>query len=77
MGGRKSSRVIVVIYSYMIIDNVVVEFEGPKKIRFDKPGTGIHVFQKFKNQIESFESFPDGFKRKMKWLKENHPELLL
>jgi len=65
------------IYNYIIIDNKVIELEGEGKVRFDRPGTHIDVFQKFKNKIESFESFPDGFKRKMKWLKENHPELLI
>jgi hypothetical protein len=62
------------IYNYVIIDNVVVELEGPKKIRFDKPGTGIDVIIRNKNKPESF---PDSFKRKLKWLKENHPELLI
>jgi hypothetical protein len=62
------------IYNYIIIDNVVVELEGPKKIRFDKPGIGIDVIIRNKNKAESF---PDSFKRKLKWLKENHPELLI
>jgi hypothetical protein len=62
------------IYNYIIIDNVVVELEGPKKIRFDKPGTGIDVIIRNKNRAESF---PDSFKRKLKWLKENHPELII
>jgi hypothetical protein len=61
-------------YNYVIIDNVVIEFEGPEKIRFDRPGTGIDVIVKNKNRAETF---PDSFKRKLKWLKENHPELLL
>ena len=65
------------IYNYIIIDNKVIELEGEGKVRFDRPGTHIDVFHKFKNKTESFESFPDMFKRKMKWLKENHPELLI
>jgi hypothetical protein len=61
-------------YNYVIIDNKVIELEGPRKIRYDYPGTGIDVIVKNKNRAESF---PDMFKRKLKWLKENHPELLL
>jgi hypothetical protein len=74
MGGRESSGVDAMIYSYMIIDNVVVELEGPRKVRFDRPGTNIDVIVKNKNCAESF---PNMFQRKMKWLKENYPELLL
>ena len=62
------------IYNYIITDNKVIELEGPGKIRFDKPGTDIDVIVKNKNKPESF---PDHFKRKLKWLKQNHPELLL
>jgi hypothetical protein len=62
------------IYNYIIIDNKVVELEGPRKVRFDRPGTGIDVIIQNKNRAESF---PDIFKRKLKWLKENHPELLI
>jgi hypothetical protein len=62
------------IYNYIIIDNKVIELEGLGKIRFDKPGTDIDVIVKNKNKSESF---PDHFKRKLKWLKQNHPELLL
>jgi hypothetical protein len=61
-------------YSYVIVNNKVIELEGPKKIRFDRPGTGIDVIIQNKNRAESF---PDIFKRKLKWLKENHPELLI
>lgn len=62
------------IYSYIIIDNKVIELEGLGKIRFDKSGTNIDVIVKNKNKPESF---PDHFKRKLKWLKETHPELLI
>jgi len=61
-------------YSYVIVNNKVIELEGPKKIRFDRPGTRIDVIIQNKNRAESF---PDIFKRKLKWLKENHPELLI
>jgi len=61
-------------YTYVIINNKVIELEGPKKIRFDRPGTGVDVIIRNKNIAESF---PDMFKRKLKWLKENHPELFL
>ncbi len=74
MGGRESSGVNVMIYNYIIIDNKVVELEGPRKVRFDRPGTNIDVIIKNKNRAESF---PDMFQRKLKWLNENHPELLL
>ena len=62
------------IYNYIIADNKIFELEGPRKIRSDKPGTHIDVILKNKNRAESF---PDTFKRKLKWLKENHPELLI
>ena len=62
------------IYNYIISDNKVFELEGHGKIRFDKPGTNIDVIIQNKNRPESF---PDMFRRKLKWLKENHPELLL
>lgn len=62
------------IYNYIITDNKVIELEGPGKIRFDKPGTNIDVIIKNKNRPESF---PDHFKRKLKWLKESYPELFL
>jgi hypothetical protein len=74
MGGRKLSRVDAMIYNYIIVNNKIVELEGPRKIRFDRPGTNIDVMVKNKNCAESF---PDIFKRKLKWLNENHPELLL
>lgn len=61
-------------YTYVIINNKVIELEGPEKIRFDRPGTGVDVIIRNKNIAESF---PDMFKRKLKWLKENHPELFL
>lgn len=62
------------IYNYVIIDNKVIELEGPGKIRFDNPGTDIDVIVKNKNRAESF---PDMFRRKLKWLKENYPELFI
>ena len=62
------------IYNYAIIDNKVIELEGPGKIRFDNPGTDIDVILKNKNRPESFN---DMFRRKLKWLKENHPELFI
>ena len=74
MGGRESSRVNAMIYNYIIIDNKVVELEGPKKVRFDRPGTNIDVIVKNKNRAESF---PDMFKRKLKWLSKDYPELLI
>ena len=62
------------IYNYIIIDNKIIELEGPGKIRFDKPGTHIDVIIQNKHRPESF---PDTFKRKLIWIKENHPELLI
>jgi hypothetical protein len=71
---KKSSGVDAMIYSYVIIDNAVVELEGKKKIRFDKPGTNIDVIIQNKHKVQSF---PDMFKRKLQWLSKNHPELFL
>jgi hypothetical protein len=71
---RKSSGVNDMIYNYIIVNNKVIELEGPKKIRFDRPGTSISVIIHYKHKAQSF---PDSFKRKLQWLKENHPELLL
>ena len=62
------------IYNYVIIDNKVIELEGPGKIRFDNPGTDIDVILKNKNKSEFFN---DMFRRKLKWLKENYPEFLI
>lgn len=62
------------IYNYIIIDNKIIELEGLGKIRYDRCGTNIDVIIQNKNRPESF---PDHFKRKLKFLKENHPELLI
>ena len=74
MVNRKSPGVSNMIYNYIIIDNKVFELEGPGKIRFDKPGTHIDVIIQNKHRPESF---PDTFKRKLIWIKENHSELLI
>lgn len=62
------------IYNYIIVNNKVIELEGPEKIRFDRPGTNVDVIVKNKHKAQSFS---DMFKRKLKWLNENHPELIL
>jgi hypothetical protein len=74
MGNGKSPGVDDMIYNYIIVNNKVIELEGPEKIRFDRPGTNIDIIIQNKNRSESFT---DSFKRKLQWLKENHPELLL
>jgi hypothetical protein len=61
-------------YDYIITDNKVFELEGYGRIRYDRCGTNIDVIIQNKHRPESF---PDHFKRKLKFLKENHPELLI
>lgn len=57
-------------YDYIITDNKVFELEDCA-IRYDRCGTNIDVIIQNKNRPESF---PDHFKRKLKWLIKNYPE---
>ena len=70
----KSSGVNALSYSYIIINNKVIELEGLGKIRFDKLGTNIDVILKYKHRSKNFDAM---FRRKLKWLQETHPEFML
>lgn len=60
-------------YNYVIKDEKIYEYEG-KEITYDQFG---HSIKFLVENIKKNYFFSDIFRRKIKWLKDNHSELLI
>ena len=72
---NKSSRVNALSYSYYIDRGKIFEVENDgKKIPMDLFGDSIRFL--VENQ-KNYDIFLSTHQRKLEWLKQNHPELML
>ena len=60
-------------YNYVIKDEKIYEYEG-KEISYDSFG---HTIKFLIENIEKSEGFSPQGRRKIKWLKDNHPEFFI
>jgi hypothetical protein len=60
-------------YNYIIKDEKIYEFEG-QQISYDGFG---HTIKFLVENVEKNAGFSDLGKRKLKWLKKNHPEFFI
>jgi hypothetical protein len=63
-------------YKYVIKNQKIYEFEG-QEITYDCYGHSIQFLILIENVEKTLRVFTPQAKRKIKWLKENHPELLI